>query len=236
MSALLIFCIIQVILALTLPMTSSFGQRLVRDVKLTNENQKAFFVGEYGLASIGTIRTFLSELISSTASGSLLWSLRSHSRAGGFCKRMLTIDVHSEGYDYYSYHFPGFPTSTGFGSDEIEVMKAVGSSAKQLCDDNATAPVLQIPPVLFEVKLDKIAEPKFAPLIWRGTPGAASYSVQTSFDNSTFQDVASGVLDNKPPDTILFNLDVSQLGKSVLYIRIVPANGGEASNIITCKL
>ena len=57
---------------------------ITSDARLVARYNKAFIIGEYGLSSVGWIRHVL-DLAKKNAhvSGSLVWSLRFHSRDGG---------------------------------------------------------------------------------------------------------------------------------------------------------
>lgn len=54
---------------------------------------KAFIVGEFGLASAQAYKLLLDEVLVGPFAGALLWSLRFHSRDGGFCEFLWTVMI-----------------------------------------------------------------------------------------------------------------------------------------------
>ncbi|KAJ3040906.1 hypothetical protein HK097_002443, partial [Rhizophlyctis rosea] len=139
---------------------------LERDADFVAGNGKVFVNGEFGLylpacpydGVLG--RTIKNHNIA----GSMLWSLRYHSGAGGFY-------THCEGYGhdkngggardrndyYYSYHAPGFRSnpSQGFGHEEQSVMPTIRSHALRISNlpPNTPFPPL-IPPQLLTTSAD----------------------------------------------------------------------------------
>lgn len=78
-------------------------KRIIMDSKFISENKKAFMVGEFGLSTIETYEEIYRNIVlTNDISGAMIWSLRYHSRNGGFY-------VHYEAKGgFYSYHVPGF--------------------------------------------------------------------------------------------------------------------------------
>jgi endo-1,4-beta-mannosidase len=65
--------------------TTALGARLKNDMDIVNRAGKAYLLGEVGLFPIDDIRNVLTAFLASNCPGILFWSLRSHSRDGGFC-------------------------------------------------------------------------------------------------------------------------------------------------------
>ncbi|KAJ3099549.1 hypothetical protein HDU97_002950 [Phlyctochytrium planicorne] len=89
-------------------LADQFSQDIQRVVTTYN---KPYFVGEFGLQSLNTLVNFMDRVsqVSSGASGIMVWSLRFRSAKAGFY-------THNEGGSYFSYHFPGFPSTPITGS------------------------------------------------------------------------------------------------------------------------
>ncbi|KAJ3268056.1 hypothetical protein HK104_005506, partial [Borealophlyctis nickersoniae] len=104
-----------------------YTQQLRADASLASTHNKAFIVGEFGLASVDVYKRLLDEVVEGKmAAGALLWSLRFHSRDGGFY-------THGELDGYYAYHHPGFPpTHPGFAPDEQSVASLIRSYAAKV--------------------------------------------------------------------------------------------------------
>ena len=67
------------------------------------------------------LQAAVDEFVNAYSSGLLIWSLRGHSRHGGYI-------VHAENGGYFSYHYPGFPQAEGFHADEEKVFEIVEKS------------------------------------------------------------------------------------------------------------
>ena len=68
-----------------------FASRLKVDDDLIGSYNKVFIVGEFGLVPTRTVQSLLEPLVYHTTAtcGALLWSLRFHSKDGGFCRFLL---------------------------------------------------------------------------------------------------------------------------------------------------
>jgi endo-1,4-beta-mannosidase len=67
----------------------TFRGRLQGDVELVSAYGKAFHVGEFGMQLVekNRLRDVFDQVVANTnISGAMVWSLRFHSRDGGFCK------------------------------------------------------------------------------------------------------------------------------------------------------
>jgi hypothetical protein len=169
--------------------------------------EKAYLIGEIGIASLNSLKFVYNYFPESTAVGLLAWSLRGHALESGFRKSNFNVDIHEEHSGYYAYHYPGFPEAKGFGKDEIQVIQLTGDTIKKLgIEGNFTSVV---PPVISDNYRDGW-------LRWRGTPGASSYSVQSVSPSEAL--IASKVLDNKYPGEGLLKFDNSLNGTSLIVI------------------
>ena len=93
--------------------------RLTRDAQhIAEYNKKVFVIGEFGFDYWVCNTLFDMSLKDKRVAGALIWSLRFHSRDGGFY-------THAEGTQYWSYHAPGFPKATGFGDDDLNMAPLV---------------------------------------------------------------------------------------------------------------
>ncbi|KAJ3082735.1 hypothetical protein HDU99_001707, partial [Rhizoclosmatium hyalinum] len=210
---------------------------------IVKQYKKLFYVGEFGLSSMSDYQNLLAAVNASQALGALVWSLRFHSRSGGFWN-------HDEGGGVQSFHLPGFPvngttgvgiSSTGFGGDEVavvELMKsyAAGNGAPKSSQYYQKPPVGN--PVLFPPKVEKSIVNGEAMasvgLIWRGSTGARSYTVERAPGNTDAFVVAySGVVDAVASgQTIL--VDQVKAGAYSYRVRGVNEYGvGNYSNAVT---
>ena len=68
---------------------------------------KPFIVGEFGFKPTDELRAFLDNAIENGTSGAMIWSLRYHSRDGGFYPH---TESTFNGVFYGAYRWPGFPS------------------------------------------------------------------------------------------------------------------------------
>ncbi len=130
-------------------------------------SRKAYLVGEYGFVPTATIQQLLDQVITNGASGALIWSLRIHSRDGGFY-------WHAEpagGSLYKAYHWPGFPTGDAY--DERVVLKLLRQKAYEIRGEALPELAAPAPPVLL---------PAAGPhaIRWQGSVGATGYDLERS--------------------------------------------------------
>jgi len=137
----------------------------IADARRIVGSRKAYLVGEYGFVPTSTIQQLLDQVIANGASGALIWSLRIHSRDGGFY-------WHAEpagGNLYKAYHWPGF--SSGDAYDERAVLALLRQKAYEIRGEQA--PDLPVParPTLLSA-----AGPHA--IRWQGSVGATGYDVE----------------------------------------------------------
>ncbi|KNC98716.1 uncharacterized protein SPPG_06394 [Spizellomyces punctatus DAOM BR117] len=195
-----------------------YGAWSASDAETVSSYDKVFITGEYGLASASSLRGVMDNVIQNKPgfAGALLWSLRGHSKDGGFY-------IHKEMHGYWSYHYPGFPTAPGFGEDESTVVPMVASYAAELAKQTSfTIPPKAIPspPTLLNTTTPELK--------WRGVSGSSSYDVERSV-GSELWDVVATVVDAKKPGETLFVDQNVQVGRTYMY-RVRARNSVGVSN------
>jgi hypothetical protein len=166
----------------------SYAARIAADAALAESYGKPFVAGEIGLAKFGDMNSILSGVGSlSAVAGALVWSLRSHSRDGGFY-------WHSESQPYAAYHLPGFPeaASGAFPPDEMSMGKLVKSLASRhmnpLGNPFYNSPPSPAPTLILN---------QDGGLTWSGSAGASWYRLEYSTDsNGPFSVLSDGLMDN----------------------------------------
>jgi hypothetical protein len=138
---------------------------LIQKNREMTAGRKAYLLGEFGFIPTENVRQVLDTVIQNGTAGALLWSLRYHSREGGFY-------WHSEPFGlglYKAYHWPGFPSGEAF--DEIGLLKVVREKAFAI--QGALAPPLEPPAAPSLLPISSVAA-----ISWQGSAGAASYSIE----------------------------------------------------------
>ncbi|KAJ3414361.1 hypothetical protein HDV05_006635 [Chytridiales sp. JEL 0842] len=193
----------------------SLPARLTADLSISLPSQKPLLVGEFGLLPLGTLTPLL-EKCSNTAGvlGCLVWSLRFHSRDGGFY-------THPEGTTgYFSFHYPGFNNpSLGFPSDSEPMMKTIQSLNANLDPSALLVSTPTPPPLVLPQTLSTVANKVSVPMSIRGSAGAAFYSIYRAFTTFTpmgnatkpkrYYLVKKGVVDAVQPGGVVFTDSVS---------------------------
>lgn len=174
--------------------------------------RKAYFIGEFGLASTDLIRRTLDAAVATEVSGArpvgaLVWGFRGRRHEGGFY-------WHREGStDYYSYHLPGFAENDSF--EESAVIEAVRIAQARLLGLEA-APALPVPeaPQLRAIGHDGV-------LRWMGAPVGRTYRIERSaHGQDDWKTIANGVSDGAnrfdPRSDVLF-VDAEAASGDMLY-------------------
>ncbi|KAJ3044300.1 hypothetical protein HDV00_002620 [Rhizophlyctis rosea] len=201
------------------------GPRLRSDVHTAASHGKAFLVGEAGLASVPAIRGMLEEVVNgpATAMGALVWSLRFHSRDGGFY-------THEEMNGYKAYHHPGFKAAMGFGGDEVEVTTLVRDYAARLNALTNYTVAAETPPLA-----PFLLQTNSTSLRWRGSTGASQYAIERAIgEKGSFAQIAE-VADNVPAGKAIFKDDTVANGTGLVRYRVKAGNGagwGDVSDAI----
>ncbi|KAJ3134854.1 hypothetical protein HK100_003288 [Physocladia obscura] len=245
----------------------TYAERFQKDVEFiaraTNsskstalEKSKFFYVGEYGLSS----QTQYSELLKAVTNtnnnngvnvaGALIWSLRFHSRFGGFWN-------HHEDTVYSSYHLPGFNVDAaagiGFSADEvstIELIKNFSGNASISVGVGTRlfgSPPIQAPNLFVESVSVDGSSSGTVNLVWMGSAGAQSYTIQRGIGNLTagagssldqFGDIADEVSDAVASGNLVYQDSVIEGNIYSYRICGVASSGatGSYSNIVAVKV
>jgi mannan endo-1,4-beta-mannosidase len=188
----------------------------IRAARVAAKDKKPYIVGEFGFVDAATVRRTLDVAVEDGICGALLWSLRFHSRDGGFY-------WHSEGLGgdlYKAYHWPGFDSGRAYGErDVLQLMR------KRAFEIQGREP----PP------LDPPAPPELLPIrhvgriSWRGSAGASSYDVERADrPEGPWATIGSGVSDAAVQYRPLFN-DESAVPGQTYYYRVDARNAAGSS-------
>ncbi len=129
------------------------------------KEKKPYFLGEFGFIGTAGLKTAIDAIIDSGVSGGLAWSLRFHSRDGGFY-------WHSEMQGlglYKSFHWPGFDSGRDY--DEKNVMRLLRQKAFEI--RGKISPPMLPPKTPNMLKIDTPAA-----ICWQGSTGASGYDIQ----------------------------------------------------------
>lgn len=180
--------------------------------KLT-EDKKPYFIGEFGFRNPRDAAALVDTVIDNAISGIMIWSLRFHSRDGGFYQ-------HGENYGVGSYRFPGFAADSNY--HEKEIMDMMRKAAYSI--DNLPEPPLPVPdpPTMLPVN-------DACHISWQGPAGASSYLVQRmAADSAGWQNIADSVCDITETFRPLFEDTTALPGKSYYY-RVIAKNQSGSS-------
>ena len=185
----------------------------IPEIRRLTEGKKPYFVGEFGYHSLKDVEAIVDTTINNDLSGIMIWSLRFHSRDGGFYQ-------HGENFGANSYRFPGF--SSGERYNEKEIMDFMRRSAYRI--NNEKEPPLPVPdpPHLLDI-------PDVYDISWQGSTGASDYSVERKEEGSdSWKIIADSVSDGNIVFRPLFDDTTAVLGKSYYY-RIAARNSSGSS-------
>jgi mannan endo-1,4-beta-mannosidase len=174
-------------------------------------DHKPYLVGEFGFLSTAGMTAVMDTITDEGLAGGLVWSLRFHSRDGGFY-------WHSEphgGDNFKAYHWPGF--ASGESYDETRVLREIRRRAfaiRGIRDPERGTPGA---PAIIEVGSGGL-------LSWRGAAGAGAYDVQrTDSLTEAWRTIATGVSDAATQYRPLYSDQSVVSGKSYWY-RVVARN------------
>ncbi len=169
--------------------------------------RKPYIVGEFGFVPTSDMKTILDTVIADETSGIMVWSMRQHSRDGGFY------------YHQNSYRWPGFPSGAAW--DELAVDSLFHAEACRINGEPITPLPTPATPTLLPIKTPfKIS--------WQGSTGATSYIVERREQGS---DTSWRVISSHASDAIaryrpLFEDTSVVVGSSYLYrVRAQNASG-----------
>ncbi len=182
--------------------------------------RKVYLVGEFGFASTSAIENVLNKVIAEPQSvmGALLWSLRHHSRDGGFY-------WHSEPLGaglYKALHWPGFPS--GIAYDETNLLQMFRRKAFEIQQKPVPPPTRPQAPELLP-----IAAPHA--ISWRGSVGASGYHVERAeHRNGPWLRIGNNISDAEVPYFPLFN-DATAIPGEKYFYRILATNSAGTSPV-----
>jgi mannan endo-1,4-beta-mannosidase len=190
----------------------------IRAAHAMTKGKKPYFVGEFGFVPAPQLKAVLETVVADDITGALGWSLRFHSRDGGFYWHM---EVGLGGNFYKAFHWPGF--ASGEAYDETEVLTMMRDKAFEIQGISPPAIKAPAPPRLLPI--DDVSA-----ISWQGSTGAASYDVQRADnENGPWSTVGSNVSDADVQYRALFNNDSAEPGKSYYYAVVARNSGGTSS-------
>jgi hypothetical protein len=138
----------------------------IRAAHAMTKGKKPYFIGEFGFVDTPHLGRVYDTTIQDGIAGALLWSLRFHSRDGGFYWHM---EVGTGGNFYKAYHWPGF--ASGAAYDEKAVLALTREKGFEI--QGVAPPAIEPPAPPRLLPIDNPAE-----ISWQGATGAASYDVE----------------------------------------------------------
>jgi hypothetical protein len=177
------------------------------------KGKKPYFVGEFGYINPQDAKTLVDTVINNGVSGIMIWSLRFHTRDGGFYQ-------HIENYGVGSYRFPGF--ASGGIYHEKEIVDFMRKSAYTI-DGQPELPLpVPDPPTMLDIN-------DIYHISWQGSAGASSYAMQRkTASTDQWQNIADSVSDADAVFRPLFEDTTAKLGKSYYY-RVIAENSSGVS-------
>jgi len=137
----------------------------IRQSAVMARGRKPYHLGEFGFLTTAGMTAVMDVIIDEGLAGGLVWSLRSHTRDGGFY-------WHHEPYGgdlFKAYHWPGF--ASGEAYDERRFLREMRRRAFEI--RGMVEPDLGPPatPEIIEVTAGGLVS-------WRGSAGASGYDIQ----------------------------------------------------------
>jgi len=195
----------------------------IRKAHALAKGKKPYFVGEFGFVPTKHLAEVMDATIADGITGALLWSLRFHSRDGGFYWHM---EVGTGGNFYKSYHWPGF--ASGAAYDEIAVLKLTRDKAFEIQSVEPPSIEKPQPPKLLPTQ-------DAAAISWQGSTGASSYDVeQAESERGPWSKIGRDVTDADVQYRPLFHDADATPGKTYFYRVIARNAAGDSapSNVI----
>ncbi|KAJ3011597.1 hypothetical protein HKX48_006755 [Thoreauomyces humboldtii] len=191
--------------------------------RVAQQHLKVYYIGEFGFEGEVVYRNLLNSMVKNPLiAGAAIWSLRGHSRFGGYYR-------HYERTSWFSYHLPGYQPGfshsasfdLGSNSDELDTMRLMRSVNAQLAGLATPVPY----PIPDQPQMLPITVP--VELHWLGVPQAGSYEVWRDKGDAG-QDggwtlVAQGVTDALQAGAVLWTDNVAALTCGILYSYLVRA-------------
>lgn len=181
--------------------------RIIRASAEKSKGKKPYLVGEFGFLGLTGVAAVLQQVEETPGvCGALIWSLRFHSRDGGFY-------WHSEpglgGYFYKAYHWPGFTSGENYA--ERDVMQLMRERAFAVRGE--TLPKLSIPGAPNLLVCDDPGR-----ITWQGAVGASGYDVERAGNTKgPWEMIGYNISDAETAHRPLFNDQSVEIGKSYYY-------------------
>ncbi len=188
---------------------------LIRRNREMTASRKAYLLGEFGFIPAENVKQVLNAVIQNGTAGALIWSLRFHTREGGFY-------WHSEPFGlglYKAYHWPGFPSGEGY--EEAKLLSLLREKAFEIQGKPLPAPDPPAAPMLLPIQ-------SVSAISWQGAAGADSYGVERAEKSGgpwflAGMNIDDAAVQHRP----LFNDTYAVPGKSYYYrIRAYNSAGG----------
>ncbi|KAI5479565.1 Glycoside hydrolase, family 5 [Pseudohyphozyma bogoriensis] len=202
--------------------------RLKEDCRIAAKHDKIFIAGEYGFYDkIGDYNDFLSAIDSAGGAGSLVWSFRPHSSAGGF-------KTHGEDGGHWSYHVPGWnePLHGEFDPRDVDIVTAIRKAAFKINKDSVPPPPTPQPP-------ERLWLTSPTTLCWTGSAWAASYELIVRHRQNGREFGRRTIVDCTKEGTLHVDLSVElglaereQLSITMRALSVNGNGGSESSEVI----
>jgi mannan endo-1,4-beta-mannosidase len=135
---------------------------LAREKRAESRGMKPLIIDEFGLGSVATVEALMKTIREEQIAGGLLWGVRGHRRDGGFF-------YHNEGgTPINSYHWPGFAAGQAYDERRLLDLLRVEAFAIRGAVPSPVPPPSPAPVLL------ALGDG----LTWRGSTGAATYTVE----------------------------------------------------------
>lgn len=174
---------------------------------------KAFVIGEFGHSNRTNLTRTADEAIANGTSGALLWTLKSHSKDGGFYNK--------EG----DFRWPGFPSGETY--DEKAIMTMIREKAHEI--RGLPVPPMPIPDAPQLLPIESVLG-----ITWRGSAGAESYQFERAeHPDGPWAIIGTQVLDSDIPFRPF--QDTTAAEGMNYYYRVKGMNGAgisEPSNVV----
>ncbi|MGO4109458.1 CIA30 family protein [Paenibacillus sp. YAF4_2] len=181
--------------------------------------KKPFIVGEFGFKPTNEVTSFLDNAIENGTSGAMIWSLRYHSRDGGFYPH---TESTYNGVFYGAYRYPGFPSGDGF--DETNMLETLRDKAFEI-RGISDPPAIEKPAPAVMLPVDSVST-----ISWLGSAGASSYRLERSEQqDSGWTTIGEDVYDAVPTESQLFDDMTAVTGQSYYYRVTAKNSAGESA-------
>lgn len=159
--------------------------RIMADIERSN-GKKPFIIGEFNHSDSVMVRKVLETAVDEGATGALLWSLRYHSKEGGFYYHGDPAESNNP-----CFNWPGFPSRNATG--EIEKLHCLRESAYRI--RKSPLPQLEAPeaPILLPIGTPEDIK-------WRGSAGAEKYSLERAQQqDGPWMVIADNIIEDSVP-------------------------------------